>query len=129
MHVCGIFVSKLECMCLTHRVPRIHEQHTPLPDHRCNFHQSVTMSSEIALNQITIAALYWEPVAVFNRLFDHFKGSQDPSDTLREVESMGRECRGTSAWSFRIYAHTFAHSKIVPRAPIGTDLALPTEMP
>jgi hypothetical protein len=40
------------------------------------------MSFEIALDQITIAALYWESVATFNRLFDTFKALQDPPDTL-----------------------------------------------
>jgi hypothetical protein len=59
------------------------------------------MSSEnIALDQITIAALYWESVAAFNRLFDHFKtASQDPPDTL--PDDFGR----LRVWAENVAAH------------------------
>jgi hypothetical protein len=59
------------------------------------------MSSEnIALDQIAIAALYWESVAAFNRLFDHFKtASQDPLDTL--PDDFGR----LRVWAENVAAH------------------------
>jgi hypothetical protein len=57
------------------------------------------MSFEIELNTITIAALYWESVASFNRLFDHFKGSQDPPDTL--PDDFGR----LKVWAENVAAH------------------------
>ncbi|KAI5788617.1 hypothetical protein FPQ18DRAFT_379732 [Pyronema domesticum] len=60
---------------------------------------SATISSEIALDQITIAALYWESVATFNRLFDNFKALQDPPDTL--PDDFGR----LGVWTENAAAH------------------------
>jgi hypothetical protein len=60
--------------------------------------QSANMSSEIlALDQITIAALYWESVATFNRLFDNFK--EDSPDTL--PDDFGR----LKVWAENVAAH------------------------
>ncbi|KAI5792247.1 hypothetical protein FPQ18DRAFT_378468 [Pyronema domesticum] len=55
------------------------------------------MSSGTELDQITIAALYWESVATFNRLFDHFK--EDSPDTL--PNDFGR----LKVWAENVAAH------------------------
>jgi hypothetical protein len=62
--------------------PAFIEKHTQHASRPSLVYHTTTMSFEIELNMITIAALYWETVASFNRLFDHFKGSQDPPDML-----------------------------------------------
>jgi hypothetical protein len=75
-------------------------------------HQSITMSSVIALDPITIAALFWQSVASFNRLLDHFKrSSEDPPDTLPDdlgrlkvwAENVGVElCRSITVFADRL---------------------------
>ncbi|KAI5789276.1 hypothetical protein FPQ18DRAFT_403484 [Pyronema domesticum] len=58
------------------------------------------MSSEMTLDHITIAALYWESVAAFNRLLDHFnKSSHNPPDTLPD------DCGWLRGWAENAAAH------------------------
>jgi hypothetical protein len=57
------------------------------------------MSSGTTLDLITIPALYWESVASFDRLSDHFKGLQDAPDTL--PDDLGR----LKVWAENVAAH------------------------
>jgi hypothetical protein len=57
------------------------------------------MASEIALDHITITALYWESIKSFNRLLDFLGSSKDAASTL--PDDFGR----LKVWAENVAAH------------------------